>query len=105
MSRGFTLLEVIVSLLLLQIAVAGAIGTLVVASRTLADAQQTERAVTEAEGVLDSLAGVEGAASGARPVPGGVIEWAVDGSGMVALRASRDDGRLWLEVTSALPSR
>lgn len=105
MSRGFTLLEVIVSLLLLQIGVVGALGTLALASRTLAEAQQTERAVTEAEGVLDSLAGVAGAVSGARAVPGGTIEWSVDGSGVVALRAARDDGRVWVEVTSALPPR
>lgn len=100
--RGFTLVEVVVALLLLELAVAGALGTLAVASRTLGEAEQLERTVTEAEGVLDSLAGAPEAETGARSTSGGVIEWTIDESGAVVLRAVREGGDLWLEVTSAL---
>jgi type II secretory pathway pseudopilin PulG len=101
--RGFTLLEVVVALLLLELAVAGSLGTLTVASRTLAEAEQLERAVTEVEGVLDSLAGEPDAATGARPTPGGEIEWTIEESGRIVLRATREGGGVWLDVTSALP--
>ena len=102
MSTGFTLLEVVVALLLLELAVVGAVGTLAVASRTLAEAEHLERAVMEAEGVLDSLAGVSGAESGSRTFSGGGLEWSVDEAGAVVLRAVRTDGWVWLEVNSAV---
>lgn len=103
MNRGFTLLEVVVSLLLLEVAVVSALGTLAVASRTLADAEHLERAVVEAEGVLDSLVGVSGPEGGSRAFAGGALEWSVDSVGGVVLRASRGDGRSLLEVYSAVP--
>jgi Tfp pilus assembly protein PilV len=102
MSRGFTLLEVVVALLLLEIAVMSAAGTLTVASRTLTQAEHLERAVIEAEGVLDSLAGTAGAVSGSRAFVGGELMWSVDVTGQVALRVSGADGRRWLEVVSAV---
>ena len=102
MRRGFTLLEVIVALLLLQVAVVGAVGTLVLASRTLGEAEHVERAVLAAEGLLDSLAGSGSAKSGSRALAGGELEWFVDSVGGVLVRASRGDGRIWLELTSAV---
>jgi len=100
--RGFTLLEVVVALLLLEIAVASAFATLTVASRQLGEAERLERVVTEAEGVLDSLAGVSPAESGSRDVDGGSIDWAVGVDGRIDLTATRADGTIWLQVTSAL---
>lgn len=102
MTRGFTLLEVVVSLLLLELAVVGAIGTLTMAWRVQGDADRTERMVSDAEGVLDSLEGVVPASGGHREVSGGALDWEVDDAGTVVLRATRDDGRRWMEVTSAL---
>jgi len=102
MRRGFTLLEVVVALLLLELAVLCALGTLTVASGQLGEAERMERIVTEAEGILDSLAGTPSAAAGSRDVPEGVIEWAVGADGSIVLRAARADGRNLLEVTSAL---
>jgi len=101
--KGFTLLEVVVALLLLEVAVMGAVGTLTIASRTLGEAERLERLTTEAEGVLDSLAGVATPGSGARTVPAGTLEWTVDTTGTVRLRALRSDGDEWLAVTSAVP--
>jgi prepilin-type N-terminal cleavage/methylation domain-containing protein len=100
--RGFTLIEVVVALLLLELAVTSALGTLTIASHRLGEAERMERVVTEAEGILDSLAGVPEAESGTRAVAGGTIEWAVGTDGAVALIATRDDGWVWLDVTSAL---
>lgn len=105
MSAGFTLLEVVVALVVLAVAVLAAAGTLEVASRTLAEAERTERAVLEADGVLDSLAGVAGAASGSRPFAGGDVTWSLDAEGVVLLRAESPDGGLLVEVTSAVALR
>ena len=102
MNRGFTLLEVVVSLLLLQVAVVGAVGTLAVASRNLAEAELMERAVLGAEGVLDSLRGVAGATDGSRVVDPGGLEWSVDTLGGVTLYATHPDGRVLFEVRSAV---
>jgi Tfp pilus assembly protein PilV len=102
MSGGFTLLEVVVSLLILEVAVIAAAGTLVVASRSLGEAEHLERAVLEAEGVLDSLAGAPSAASGSRGYPGGYVEWTVDGQGEVVLRVRSAEDEVRLEVLSAV---
>jgi type II secretory pathway pseudopilin PulG len=99
--RGFTLIEVVVALLLLELAVVSALGTLTVASRQLGEAEGLERVVREAEGILDSLAGVPDAVSGERAVAGGAIEWAVGVDGTIDLGATRDDGLQWLVVRSA----
>ena len=67
MRSGFALLEVVVALLVLELAVVGVVGTLVVASSTQVRAESLERAVARAEGILDSLQrapGVGGAAPG-----------------------------------------
>ena len=101
MSRGFTLLEVVVALLLLELGVLGAVGTLTVASRQLGEAERIERIVTEAEGILDSLAGTASPESGSREVAEAVIEWTVGGGGTITLRATGADGRSWLAVISA----
>lgn len=105
MRGGFTLLEVVVALLVLEVAVLAAAGTLEVASRTLAVAEGTERAVLEAEGVLDSLAGVGGAVSGTRAFPGGDVTWTVDTAGVVVLRVDGPDGAPRFQLTSAVPPR
>ena len=98
MRRGFTLLEVVVALVLLEVGVLSAVGTLAVASRTLAQAERLERTFLEAEGVLDSLAGVADATSGARTFAGGALEWSVDGAGWIELVGSGPDGATVIEV-------
>jgi len=69
MSRsGFTLLEVVVASLLLQVALMGVLGTLSRATEVRTRAERIEDAITVAESVLDSLLwlspiGTEGHAS------------------------------------------
>lgn len=105
MSRGFTLIEVVVALLLLEVGVLAAAGTLQVASRTLAEAERVERAVVAAGGILDSLARVTEPSDGDRTEAFGEVSWSVDGSGAMVLRAETREGRVLLEVTSAVTAR
>jgi Tfp pilus assembly protein PilV len=102
--RGFTLLEVVIALLVLEIAVVGLVGTLVLASSTLTRAETLEHAVATAEGVLDSLA--RGATVGADSTasPGWTVAWAVDDSGHVRVHATDAAGSILLEVESVLPA-
>lgn len=101
MRRGFTLLEVVVALLVLEVAVVGVVGALVLASSTLARAEAVEHQVAVTEGLLDSLA--RSAAAGADSVrnPLGRVSWVVDDSGHITLRAmdARDDTIVALEAT------
>jgi type II secretory pathway pseudopilin PulG len=105
MRDGFTLLEVVVALLLLELAVVAAVGTLVVASHSLAEAEHLERAILEAEGVLDSLAGAQDVVDGARAYAGGTVEWSVDiGGGLVVWVTSADSvQRLEVSGAQAIP--
>jgi len=98
MIRGFTLLEVVVALLLLEVAVVGAAGTLLVASSTLQRAERMERASTAAEGVLDSLRSASRLESGARVHDDGRIRWLVDEEGAVSLWVVSGVGDSLLEL-------
>ena len=100
--RGFTLLEVVIAILVLEVGVLAAVGTMSVAVTNLARAERLERAVASSEGVLDSLAGVAGATSGASTLAGAEIEWSVDTDGVVALRALDPDGDVLFDVVYVL---
>ncbi len=84
MSRGFTLVEVVVALILLEIGVLAAAGTLVLASRALGRAERIERAVAALELVADSIGAAGSGADGARPFPGGRVLWGWRGAGGLA---------------------
>lgn len=101
MRRGYTLLEVVAALLLLEVAVLGAVGTLTIAAHVLGEAEQLEHAVLAAEGVLDSLAGVASPVAGSRAFAGGELSWTVDSVGVVALTAFGSDGGTRLRVTGS----
>jgi prepilin-type N-terminal cleavage/methylation domain-containing protein len=105
MRRGFTLLEVVVALLVLDVAAVGVAGTLAIASRTLGRAERLEHAVSLAEGVLDSLSRVRGPFSSALPYDGGQVRWEVRDSGPVVLSALGPEGDTLFVVTSTLPLR
>lgn len=100
---GFTLVEVVVALIVLELGVLGVLGTLVVASETLRRAERLERATSRADAVVDSLAGGS--------VPGTVtqasadvrISWTVDDAGRVDLLATDQDGGVLLRVRSRVP--
>ncbi|MEQ1857833.1 MAG: prepilin-type N-terminal cleavage/methylation domain-containing protein [Longimicrobiales bacterium] len=103
MKRGFTLLEVVVALLVLEVAVVGVVGALVLASSTLTRAEVLERAAAEAEGVLDSLARTRGPRADSSGRPWGALVWIVDDSARVHVRATDPNGAVVLDVRSVLP--
>lgn len=97
---GFTLLEVVVSLVVLEAAVLGVYGTLVLAARTTSDADRLERAVAEAEGVLDSLAGAPAPTSGSRELAYGSIRWEVESDGGATVEVISSGGTLLFDVAT-----
>jgi prepilin-type N-terminal cleavage/methylation domain-containing protein len=79
---GFTLVEVLVSLVVLQVGLLGVVGTLLLASRTLRGAELTEWAVAEVQRTADSLLATgAGAGAGQAPSGPGELRWEVDGGG------------------------
>jgi len=81
MKSGSSLAEVIVALVVLEIAILGSLGIVVLASRTLTDAETTERAVAALEGTADSLSRAATPGEGYRDVDGGRIRWSVESDG------------------------
>jgi len=73
---GFTLVEVMVALVVLEVGLLGVVGTLVLAARTLTRAELEEEGAAEVERVLDSLIAA-GVTSGDGTVPsrGGEVRW------------------------------
>jgi len=87
MSRsGFTLVEILAAMLVLEVGLMGVVGTLWLAARTLTRAEVLEHGVEAMEGVYDSLAMEPSPTDGSRLSPSGQIGWRVSGA----------DARLWL---------
>ncbi len=88
---GFTLVEVVVGLLVLQVGILAALGVLLLATRTMTRAQTLEAMAWRASAVLDSLATVAGRDTAGRvraswhPDPPG-FSIAVEGEGVPVLR-------------------
>jgi Tfp pilus assembly protein PilV len=101
-SSGFTLIEVVIALLVLEIAVVGLVGTLVLASSTLTRAETLERAVATAEGVLDSLAQSPFVVSDSVVLPDARISWTVGDSGRLSIRATDATARVLFELESVV---
>jgi prepilin-type N-terminal cleavage/methylation domain-containing protein len=78
---GFSLVELIVALTILAVGLLALAGTAVVAQRTLASADATERAARAAALVIDSLFVHDAPTSGRRAVYGTDVRWAVSSSG------------------------
>jgi type II secretory pathway pseudopilin PulG len=105
MRRGFTLIEVVVALLVLEVAVLGVLGALVVASRTAGRAERVERATDRVEAVLDSLRqGGAVVGSDSTAWAGGVVRWSADADGRLELVATGPDGEL-MRVVATLHAR
>lgn len=90
--RGFTLIEIVIAIVLLEIGMLGVLGTLTIASRTMTRAETLETATITIERVLDSLAVHGMAEAGAVGFGGGRISWSADGAQpwVFALDASED---------------
>jgi Tfp pilus assembly protein PilV len=99
---AFTLVEVVVALVVLQVGILAALGVLVLAARTMTRAQTLERVVWRASALRDSLEAVDGVTEG-RDSTAAVRAWwvpsgtgftlTVEGEGVVPFRVS--GARAW----------
>lgn len=104
MSRGFTLIEVVVALVLLEIGVLGVVGTLLLATRTLTDAELTTRAAAAAALVADSLETHGFMEPGVDSFPGGIVRWEVVGDpGRTVVVATDGHGEMLVRIEAARP--
>ena len=95
---AFTLVEVVVALVVLEVCVVGVASLLALASATLTRAERLESAVATAEGVLDSLRATSSPVDGRQPAGGGWIVWSVAPEGAVVVRAEGEGGARLLEL-------
>ena len=100
---GFTLLEVVVALVVMEVAVVGMVGSLVLASATMTRAESLERTVATAEGVLDSLVGAASVGADSVAFDGGwVVRWSLDDSGRVSLVGNDPSGAVVLHMPTVV---
>lgn len=91
-TRGFTLVEVLVALVVLEVGLLGVVGTLLLAARTLRKAERLEGAVAEVQRVFDSLAAVAGGpGQGRQPSHLGEVWWSADGQGVLRVEFRAGD--------------
>ena len=76
-TAGFTLVEILVALVLLEVGLLGAAGSLVLATRVLHRARDLEWAVQSAWSAVDSLVYFGATAGGEREEPFGSMRWSV----------------------------
>jgi Tfp pilus assembly protein PilV len=103
--RGFTLVEVLVAIIVLEVGLLGVVGTLVLAANNMHRAVSLERAVTEVERVYDSLTRAPSSGSGTASVPGGRLRWSVSTDGTVQVDAlAVSDSVLFTVLGRAVPA-
>ena len=99
------MMEVVVALVVLELAFVGVAAMLELASTTLALAETVELAVARAEGVLDSLNQADFVGPGVRDFGGGVVEWSVTEDGEVLVSAVTVDRDTLFVIHALLTSR
>src|SRR5690606_6597572 len=82
-ASGFTLIEVLVALALLELGLLGCMGTLLLAERHMAHAERLHVATQRAAGVADSLLAAGGFGEGEVDGSWGTLAWSGGGDGVV----------------------
>ncbi len=83
---GFTLVEILVALVVLEVGLLGVVGTLVLAARTLTRAELEEAGTADVERVFDSLvAGRVTSGEGTVPSRWGEVRWTATAGGSLRL--------------------
>jgi hypothetical protein len=105
MREGFSLVELIIALLLLQVGLLSTAGLVLLAQRNMVRARLTLRAVTEGEWVADSLVEAGARSPGSLPRPWGEISWipGPEGLGEVMVMAMGPGTRDTLAVLLSFP--
>ena len=88
---GFTLVEVLVSLVVLEVGLMGALGLLLLATRATARAARVEAATAAATSIADSLLSAPSVSAGAGERNGRAARWAPVPTGVV-VRVEIDPG-------------
>lgn len=89
--RGFSLVEIVVALTLLELGLLAVVGLSTLAARTLAEAAELQRAMGALEVVVDSLQEAGGWGAGERSVPPHLVRWWRE-DGELRVRVERLDG-------------
>lgn len=100
---GFSLVEVLVALIVLELGVLGVLGTLALATETLRRAEGLERATSRVEAVIDSLSAGSSADTVTEAFADVRIAWTVDDGGRLDLLATDQEGGTLLRVRSTVP--
>ena len=103
---GFTLLEVLVALAILEVGLVGTVGVLVIAQRDLSTAERLHIATQAAAGVADSLLAGNVADSGGEDAPWGRLRWSADEAGIELAAEELSGSRLiewWIPFPQAEP--
>ncbi len=103
-SRGFSLVEVPVALVVLEVGLLGCAGTLVLAHRHLAAAERLHVATQAAAAVVDSLLAEGVPGSGEASSRWGTLRWSPTKDGIL-VRAEESSGAVLLDWWIPFPGR
>ena len=96
---GFTLVEVLMALVVVEVGLLGVLGSLILAAQTLSRAELLERGTAEVHRVYDSLSYGALAGEGEREAPPGWLRWRVGAGGeaFVTFELPRDSAMARVE--------
>jgi Tfp pilus assembly protein PilV len=101
---GFTLVEVLVAMVVLELGLMGVVGTLLLAARTMRRAEVRERMVAEAARLYDSLTSAAVPGTGVEIGTVGRLRWSVEGNGDLDVEVVDPDDSVLFSLQGRTPS-